>query len=73
MVLLSEAFHSGGKSLDLSYEGDGAWFVSLNIVSGRHRVSKHHAPLCLGSDSRAYKLFRSFPQTAPTNDAKNCQ
>ena len=64
MVLLSEAFYDSGESLNLSFKGGGAWFVFLNIVGGHHRASKHHAALCLGSDSMAYKLF--FP-TDSTN------
>ena len=55
MVLLGEAFYDGGKSLNLSIKGGGAWFVSLNNVGSRYRASKHHATLCLGSDSMAYK------------------
>ena len=55
MVLLGDAFYSSGKSLNLSLEGGGTWFVSLNIVSGCHRASEHHATLHLGSDSMAYK------------------
>ena len=71
MVLVSEAFYGSGESLNLSLKGDGTWFVSLNIVNGRHRASKHHATLCLESDSMAYKSC--FPQMAPTDDAKNRQ
>ena len=70
MVLLGEAFYCSGESLDLSLEGGGAWFISLNFVGGRHRASKHQATLSLGSDSMAFCLVE-FPQTAPTNDAKN--
>ena len=36
VVLLSEAFHCYGKGLYLSLKGRHAWFVSLNVVSGRH-------------------------------------
>ena len=61
MVLLGEAFYGNDESLNLSLEGGGAWFVSLNIVSGHHRASKYHATLCLGSDSMAYKSQLSFP------------
>ena len=32
MVLLGEVLYGSGKSLNLSLEGGGAWFVSLNIV-----------------------------------------
>ena len=62
MVLLGEAFHNRGKSLNLSLEGGGTCFVSLIIVGGHHRASKYHATLCLGSGSVAYKLI-------PTNGA----
>ena len=55
MVLIGEAFYGSGKSLNLFLEGGGAWFVSLNIIRGCHRVSKYHATLCLGSDSMSYK------------------
>ena len=41
MVLLGEAFYDSGESLNLSLEGGGAWFISLNIVGGHHRASKH--------------------------------
>ena len=57
MVLLGKAFYGSGECLNLSLEGDGAWFISLNIVGGCHRVCKYHATLCLGSDSMAYKTF----------------
>ena len=59
MVLLGEAFYDSGESLNLSLEGGGAWFISLNIVGGHHRASKHYATLCLGSDCMAYKS--AFP------------
>ena len=55
MVLLGEAFHGSGKSLNLSLKGGGAWFISLNIVGCCHRVSKHHTTLCLENNSMAYK------------------
>ena len=55
MVLIGEAFYDSSESLNLSLEGGDAWFVSLNIVGGRHQASKHHATLCLGSDCMAYK------------------
>ena len=57
MVLLGEAFYCSGESLDLSFEGGGEWFISLNIVGGCHGVSKHHATLGLGSNSMAFYLF----------------
>ena len=59
MVLLDEAFHGSDESLNLFLEGGGAWFVSLNIVGGCHRASKHHATFCLGSNCMAYKS--AFP------------
>ena len=55
MVLLGEVLYGNGESLNLSLEGSYAWFVSLNIVGGRHQASKYHATLFLGSDSMAYK------------------
>ena len=55
MVLFGEAFHDNSESLDLSLEGARAWFISLNVVSGCHRVSEYHATLYLGSDSAVYK------------------
>ena len=61
MVLLGKALYGSGESLNLSLEGDGACFVSLNIVGGRHRVSKYHATLSLGSDIMANKSQLSFP------------
>ena len=36
MVLLGEALYGNGESLNLSLEGGGAWFFSLNIVGDRH-------------------------------------
>ena len=36
MVLFGEALHSSSESLNLSLEGDHAWFVSLSVISGRH-------------------------------------
>ena len=36
VVLLSEAFHDYDKGLYLSLKGRHVWFVSLNVVSGRH-------------------------------------
>ena len=56
MVLLCEAFYGSGESLKLSLEGGGAWFVSLNVVGGRHQVSKYHAILCLGSGGTAWTM-----------------
>jgi len=64
IVLLGEALHGSGESLNLSLEGVCVWFISLNIVGGRHQASKYHATLCLESDSMAYKL--QFP-TDSTN------
>ena len=55
MVLLGEVFYNRGKSLNLSFEGGGMWFVSLIIVDGCHRVSMYHATLYLGNGSMAYK------------------
>ena len=55
MVLLDEVLYGSDKSLNLSLERGGAWFVSLSIVSGRHRATKYHATLYLGSKSMAYK------------------
>ena len=63
MVLLSEVFHDNDESLNLSLEGRCAWFVSLNVVGGRHRASKYHATLCPGSICMAYK------SQLPTNSA----
>ena len=71
MVLLGEAFYDSNESLNLSLESGGAWFVSLNIVGGHYRASKHYATFCLGSDNMAYKP--SSLQTVPTNDVENCQ
>ena len=59
MVLLSEAFHSRGKGLYLSLKGRRTWFVSLNVVSGCHWLSKYHATLCPESvcyDLQIYKV-----------------
>ena len=61
MVLLGKAFYCSGESLNLSLECGDAWFISLNIVGGRHCASKHHATLCLGSNSMACKLCLFFP------------
>ena len=36
MVLLGEALYGSSKSLNLPLDGDHAWFVSLNVVGGRH-------------------------------------
>ena len=58
MVLLDEAFHSHGESLNLSFEGGSMQFVSLIIVGGRYRASKYHATVYLRSDM-AYKMV--FP------------
>ena len=70
MVLLGEALHGNGESLNLSLKGRHVWFVSLNIVGSRHQASKYHATLCPRSDSIAYKS-QGCPQTAPTDDAEN--
>ena len=64
MVLLGEALHSSGESLNLSLKGSYAWFLSWNIVGRRHRARKYHATLCPRSDSMAYK-----PQLFLTNGA----
>ena len=69
MVLLSEVFHGRGESLNLSLDGSYAWFVSLNVVGGCHRVSEYHVTLCSKSVCIAYKS-QSFLQTAPTNDVE---
>ena len=61
MVLLGEAFYGSGESLNLSLKCGGAWFISLNIVGGRHSTGKHDATLCLGSDCMACKLCLFFP------------
>ena len=55
MVLLGEVFHGSGESLNLSLEDNRAWFVSLNVVGGRHRASKYYATLCLRSICMAHK------------------
>ena len=55
MVLPGEAFYSCDKSLNLSFEGGGTWFIPLIIVCDRHRASKYHATLRLESGSMAYK------------------
>ena len=57
MVLLGEAFHDCGESLNLSLEGGGMWFISLIIIGGRHRVSKYYTPFCLGSSSMALQVL----------------
>lgn len=49
-------FYGRSKSLNLSFEAGGTWFVSLIIVGGHHQASKYHATLCLGSGSMAYKF-----------------
>ena len=58
VVLLSEAFHGSGESLNLSFEGRCMWFVSLNVVGGRHQVRKYHATLLFGK--RSYGLQVAF-------------
>ena len=69
MVLLSEALHGRGESLNLSLEGSYVWFVSLNIIGGgRHRTSKNHATLGLGSV--CYGLQVGIPQTAQIDDTE---
>ena len=67
MILFGETFHCYREGLNLLVQGSGSWFVSLNIVGGRHRASKYDATLYPGSDSMANLLF---PQTVPTNDAE---
>ena len=61
VVLLGEAFHSGDESLNLSLEGRCAWFISLNIVGGRHQTSKYHAILCSGSVRMANESCSKSP------------
>ena len=56
MVLLGEMFRGSGEGLNLSLKGSGVWLVSLNIVGGHHRASKHHSTLCLGNDSIALQV-----------------
>ena len=51
MVLLGEALHDSGESLNLSLECSCAWFVYLSIVGGHHQASKYHATLRPGSDN----------------------
>ena len=58
MVFLSEALHSRGESLNLSLEDSWAWFVSLNVIDGRHRASKYNATLGSGSVRMAFRLLR---------------
>ena len=65
MILFGETFHCYREGLNLLVQGSGSWFVSLNIVGGRHRASKYDATLYPGSDSMANLLF---PQTVPTNE-----
>ena len=57
MILFGKAFHYGREGLDLPFQGSGLQFVSLNVVGGRHRASKYHVTLCLGSDSMANLVF----------------
>ena len=56
MVFLGEAFYGRGESLNLSFKGDGTWFVPLIVIGGRHRVSKYHVTFCSRSGSMAYFL-----------------
>ena len=72
MVLLDYAFHGRGKSRNLSFEGGGTWFISLVIVGGSHQANEYHTTFCPGNGSMA-STMTSFPQTAPTDDAKNHQ
>ena len=58
MVLLSEALHSCGESLNLPLEGSWAWFISLNVIGGHHRASKYNATLGSGSVCMAFRLLR---------------
>ena len=55
VVLLSETLHGRDESLNLSLEGNCAWFVSLNVVGDCHRVSEYRVTLCPGSVCMAYK------------------
>ena len=56
MVLLGKTFHGSNEGLNLSLEGGGVWLVSLNIVGGHHRASKHYTTLCSGNDSMALQV-----------------
>ena len=49
VVLLNEVFHGHGEGLYLSLKSRRVWFVSLNVVSNRHWLSKYHATLYPGS------------------------
>ena len=70
MVLFCETFHCGYKGLDLPLQCGGLRrLVSLNVVSGSHRVSEYHATLV--SEKRLVWLNSRFPQTAPIDDAVN--
>ena len=69
VVFHSEALYGRGESLYLSLEGSWAWFVSLNVIGGgRHRTSKNHATLGLGSV--CYGLQVGIPQTAQIDDTE---
>ena len=56
MVLLGKTFHGSSEGLNLSLEGGGVWLISLNVVGGDHRASKHHTTLCSGNDSMALQV-----------------
>ena len=71
MILFGEAFYCFCKSLNLSLKGSSVRFVPLIVIGGRYSVSMYHLTFRLGSGSMAY--FLSFPQTVPTDDAKNHQ
>ena len=71
MILLGEAFHYSCEGLNLSFQGCGAWFVTLIVSDYCHRTSKYHATFCLGSGK--YGLSPEFPQMAPTDDSENRQ
>ena len=62
MILFGETIHCSREGLDLPLWGSGSWFISLNVVGGRHRVSKYHATLSLGSDSMANLLPHRWRQ-----------
>jgi len=55
VILFDEVLNGSGESLKLSLKDRRAWFVSLSVASGCHRASEHHATLCSGGDSMAYK------------------
>ena len=70
MILLGEAVHGSGESLNLSLEGGLAWFVSLNVGDHHQRVSTMQLFV---REVIVWLTSHNFPQMTPTDEDENHQ